>query len=328
MGSGTILSDVRWHSRPSMYVTVSYSADRPGGDRDPWVTYSISCSNRLPGGNNNQYWGSNSVGFSLSIDSTNSDPAYVLGQGYGPWTGSTSISMKAYNENTSGQSSGTVKIWCHQGTYASPTGTNNNCTAGSSGTTYFGLTRSPYYGNASFTASYPAYVSDTPPTNITGGRVYNQNGVVNGDDKPDWDFYVDWWGESAGTHTISHYNLDIYNAANLNSRVAVVENVKKFTRYNFESLLPKCKVGETYAFYVDALIDNSYWLGKVYIGSIKLYKDGIVWVKNYSNGSKVEATMAYNKYYTNGSKKKSRYILVKDISGAKRIIDMYITHYE
>ena len=46
MGSGTILSDVRWHSRPSMYVTVSYSADRPGGDRDPWVTYSISCSNQ------------------------------------------------------------------------------------------------------------------------------------------------------------------------------------------------------------------------------------------------------------------------------------------
>ena len=169
---------------------------------------------------------------------------------------------------------------------------------------------------------------DTPPTNITGGRVYNQNGVVNGDDKLDWDFYVDWWGESAGTHTISHYNLDIYNAANLNRRVAVVENVKKFTRYNFESLLPKCKVGETYAFYVNALIDNSYWLGKVYIGSIKLYKDGIVWVKNYSNGSKVEATMAYNKYYTNGSKKKSRYILVKDISGAKRIIDMYTTHYE
>ena len=169
---------------------------------------------------------------------------------------------------------------------------------------------------------------DTPPTNITGGRVYNQNGVVNGDDKPDWDFYVDWWGESAGTHTISHYNLDIYNAADLNSRVAVVENVKKFTRYNFESLLPKCKVGETYAFYVNALIDNSYWLGKVYIGSIKLYKDGIVWVKNYSNGSKVEAPMAYNKYYTDGSKKKSRYILVKDISGAKRIIDMYTTHYE
>ena len=169
---------------------------------------------------------------------------------------------------------------------------------------------------------------DTPPTNITGGRVYNQNGVVNGDDKLDWDFYVDWWGESAGTHTISHYNLDIYNAADLNSRVAVVENVKKFTKYNFESLLPKCKVGETYAFYVNALIDNSYWLGKVYIGSIKLYKDGIVWVKNYSNGSKIEATMAYNKYYTDGSKKKSRYILVKDISGAKRIIDMYTTHYE
>lgn len=172
------------------------------------------------------------------------------------------------------------------------------------------------------------YNPDTPPTNITGGRVYNQNGVVNGDDKLDWDFYVDWWGESAGTHTINYYNLDIYNAADLNSRVAVVIDVKKFTKYNFESLLPKCKVGETYAFYVNALIDNSYWLGKVYIGSIKLYKDGIVWVKNYSNGSKVEATMAYNKYYTDGSKKKSRYILVKDINGAKRIIDMYTTHYE
>ncbi len=51
-------------------------------------------------------------------------------------------------------------------------------------------------------------------------------------------------------------------------------------------------------------------------------------MKRYDTGAKVEATMAYNKYYTDGTKKKARYIKVKDLSGVERIIDMYTTHYE
>lgn len=182
--------------------------------------------------------------------------------------------------------------------------------------TYRPFAGSLYFGNP-----------DTPPTNITGGAVYNTNGVQNGNDKLDWDFYVDWWGEAAGTHTISQYRLDLCTSTT-GAAVTSIANVKKFTRYNFETLLPKCKVGETYYFYMNMQIDSSYWMPKVLIGSIKLYKDGIIYVKRYSDGAKIEATMIYNKYYTNGTKNKARYILVKDITGAKRIIDVYTTHYE
>lgn len=89
------------------------------------------------------------------------------------------------------------------------------------------------------------------------------------------------------------------------------------------------KFGETYDFYINMQIDSNKWMGRVYLGHIKLYKDGIVYVKRYNDGAKVEATMAYNKYYTNGTKNKARYIYVKNYSnGAKHIVDMYTTHYE
>ena len=96
-----------------------------------------------------------------------------------------------------------------------------------------------------------------------------------------------------------------------------------------KSCYQNVKFGETYYFYLNILIDNSYWLGRVHIGQIRLYKDGIIWVKRHDNGAKQEATMAYNKYYSNGSRQKVRWVYVKDYSsGAKRIIDEYTTHYE
>lgn len=132
-------------------------------------------------------------------------------------------------------------------------------------------------------------------------------------------------GESAGTHSISYYNLDIYKSTDLNTIVATQWRAGKNTRYNFESLMPKCKPGETYVIYVNTFIDNSYWLGRVRLGQIKLYKDGIVYFKDGS--TKREATMSYVKD-SSGTKRKIRYILVKDSNGTKRIIDMYTTHYE
>ncbi|MBQ3422836.1 MAG: hypothetical protein IJH34_14525 [Romboutsia sp.] len=168
---------------------------------------------------------------------------------------------------------------------------------------------------------------EVPPTNITWGAVYNQSGVQNGNEKPDREFYVNWGGESAGTHTISQYNLDIYKSTDLNTIVATEANVGKNVRYNFETYLPKCKPGETYVFFLNILIDNSYWLGRTELGRILLYKDGIVYYKNGS-GTKIECTSAYNKNISGGTKNKSRYILVKDMSGTKRVIDMYTTHYE
>ena len=164
----------------------------------------------------------------------------------------------------------------------------------------------------SFDLSSLPYNPDVPPTNVSSGSVYNQNGVKNGDSKPDWNFYVDWTGDSAGTHTITRHNLNIYLSTNLTATAATIVGVTKYTRYNFETYLPKCKPGETYNFYISMLIDNSYYMSNVYIGQIKLYKDGIVYVKNYSTGVQTEATKGYVKYYQDGTQKKVRYIYVKD----------------
>lgn len=171
------------------------------------------------------------------------------------------------------------------------------------------------------------YNPEVPPTNVTGGKIYNQSGVQNGDEKPDRNFSATWSGYSAGTHSITQFNLDLYRSTDLNTIVSTVSRASKNTQYNFQSLMPKCKVGETYVVYVNMLVDGNRWMGRVRLGQIKLYKDGIVYFKD-SSGNKREATMAYNKNINNGAKNTSRYILVKDINGNKRILDMYTTHYE
>lgn len=59
---------------------------------------------------------------------------------------------------------------------------------------------------------------------------------------------------------------------------------------------------------------------------IKVYKDGIVYCKDY-NGNLHEVTMAYCKD-TGGTERKLRYIPVRDNNGVEHIIDMYTTSYE
>lgn len=288
-----------WHkSGPAMACSGRVKFTR-NSERDKTVYFSGTVSNRKIG--------DGSYGYSVT--------AYISVSGRKiqtiPVTNKSSSGSGTFSGSFEAESSGTVQIHfvCGQ---------TGGCSKG---------TPDVVVGN--FNLSRLPYNPEVPPTKISGGAVYNQNGVQNGNDKLDWEFYVNWWGESAGTHKITQYNLDLYKSTDLNTIVATVNRVSKWTRYNFEDLIPKCKVGETYYFYINMRIDNSYWIGKVLIGNIKLYKDGIVYVKRYDNGAKVEATMAYSKYYQDGSKKKVRYIYVKDYTtGAQRIIDMYTTHYE
>lgn len=134
-------------------------------------------------------------------------------------------------------------------------------------------------------------------------------------------------GESGGTHSITKQNYDLFKVDDPNSTlVASVDSATRWTQYNFESLMPKCKPGETYYIYINTLIDDSYWLGRVKLGQIRLYKDGIILYKD-SSGNRVEGTMVYFKD-NSGTKRKARYALAKDSNGTKRIIDIYTTHYE
>lgn len=232
-GSQSVGIDSHWHwdGAPRRGVTGNLSASFNG------LTISASCSvtqSQRPG-----YPGHSSISdtVSLLID--------------GNVVGSSSIPMVGTNtRNLNGSMNVNPGVHTIQVTMACPDISNGSCTAG--------LHSPVVVGSITFDVPNP----EVPPTNISGGRVYNQNNVVNGDDKPDWNFYVDWWGESAGTHSITKVNLDLYKSTNLNSIVASIDNVQKWIRYNFESLLPKCKPGEIYEFYTNVLIDNSYWLRK------------------------------------------------------------------
>lgn len=223
-----------YHKGPTMFASGSVTFTR-NSERDKNVYFSGSVTSTRPGG---------SYGYSVTV-------AVEIG-GSAPYENDSGIPGGRGTRDFSGVIAGEtgtceVVLYCNGGGHH-----NCNSDVGNYSRVVIG----------SFDLSALPYNPEVPPTNISGGRVYNQNNVVNGNDKPDWNFYIDWWGESAGTHSITKVNLDLYKSTNLNSIAVTVDNVKKWTRYNFESLLPKCKPGETYEFYTNVLIDNSYWLRK------------------------------------------------------------------
>lgn len=135
---------------------------------------------------------------------------------------SSSLSVDFSFDNTG---SGTVQIYFRCGQSDAGQGT---CKGGQND-----------YSVGSVDLSKLPYNPETPATNITSGKVYNQNSVANGNDKPDWNFYVTWSGESAGTHKITSYRLEVLKGGSSSFNI---NGVTKNTRYNFEKYLPKCKV--------------------------------------------------------------------------------------
>jgi hypothetical protein len=185
----------------------------------------------------------------------------------------------------------------------------------------------------------PTYVSSTPATNVTRGTIYSTNNTSsNGysrsiSDKPDLEVWFDWWGQSDGVNNpISYYNIDI-NTSNSSSGASSTDLTKHYTQNTHVSLMTLCKnygikVGGTLYCWVNTYVagETNAWLGRVYLGSITMIKDGIILYKDAS-GNKKECTMGYNKD-TSGNKRKARYILIKDANGTKRSIDVYTTLYE
>lgn len=206
-----------WHKGPTMRAGGSINFTR-NSERDTTIYFGGTVSSNIV--SSGGYYGY-PVTVVIEVDGRAVSSEFtVCNGGYG----SAYISGSFYNDGR-----GTIQVY-----FYCNGGGSHNCTSS--------------YGNfskelvGSFPASYLPYNPEVPATNITGGAVYNQNGVQNGDDKLDWEFYVDWWGESAGTHSITQYNLDIYKSTDLNTIAVTVDRVQKWTRYNFERLLPKCKV--------------------------------------------------------------------------------------
>lgn len=154
----TLFKDQSWHWHPTMYLTCKYTATRDN-EKSPTVHYKFEFDNEMgPGA---RYGASNALGIEVTVDG-DSDTCYLIGDDYDDT--SNTLKFDRRNKNTSGSSDVSIYIWCHQGTYANPTGTSNNCNAASgSKKTQIGERSScPYHGTWSGTVSYPKYNPYTP----------------------------------------------------------------------------------------------------------------------------------------------------------------------
>ena len=149
----TLFSSKSWHWYPTMWLSCSYTATR-ADERTASVHYKFDFTNEIRSGS---YYGtSNALGIRITVDGA-STVGYLIGNNYDDRSGS--IEFDRGNTNASGSSGVQIDIWCHQGTYANPTGESNNCDArsGSSDTEIGGLRSSPYHGTWWDTVYYPAY---------------------------------------------------------------------------------------------------------------------------------------------------------------------------
>ena len=182
----------------------------------------------------------------------------------------------------------------------------------------------------------PLYDPEVPPTNVSTGVVHTTSNTSNANQspisaKPDEEIWFDWWGQSNGypeKNEISHYNVDI-NTTNNPDSASSIGITDHYIQNTHLSLFTICKsfnvkVGGTLYFWVNAYTKGGAWLGKVYLGSVKIKKDGAIFIKDGSN--KREVVAAYIKD-SNGNRVKLSNIQIKDGSN-KRKIDVYTTLYE
>ena len=127
----TQIFSVNYHRRrPNMDITLSYDASRINGEQSNTMRYTFYADLYCKPGE--IYASSNATGITVSVDGV-SRTFYCVGQGSatteGPWTTSNSVTFDTSNTSTNGSTGVSIYVWCHQGTYQTPEGTNFNCTA-------------------------------------------------------------------------------------------------------------------------------------------------------------------------------------------------------
>ena len=179
-----------------------------------------------------------------------------------------------------------------------------------------------------------AYNPWTDPTNLT-------NFTANPDDKikPEGSVTLSWTAAQSGTgNTIDKYQIGMSISGDwIYKEVGNVTSVVIKPRDLLQSD-KDIKPGMIITFAVRAHYTsqtagyNDGWLNWVYLvdsqgntKNIRIYKDGIIYYQHPSQGKK-DCVAAYFQHPSQG-KKPLRYVLVKDGSGTKRIIDEYTTHY-
>lgn len=140
----TELFNVNYHTKkPNMSIKCSYDCSRPDGERSKRMSYTFYFDVTMNGGQE-FYASSNATGCKINIDGK-SNICYVTGNLYNG--NSNSITFETENDSSSGKTSLSINVWCHQGTYANPSGESNNCTAsgGPYNYTYNGEVNVPKY---------------------------------------------------------------------------------------------------------------------------------------------------------------------------------------
>ena len=182
----------------------------------------------------------------------------------------------------------------------------------------------------------PLYNPEVPPTNTSTGVVHTTSNTSNANQssisaKPDEEIWFDWWGQLNGypeKNEIDYFNVDI-NTVNDSNGASSISITDHYIQNTHLSLFTICKsfnvkVGGTLYFWVNTCTKGGAWLGRTYLGSVKIKKDGAIFIKDGSN--KREVVAAYIKD-SNGNRVKLSNIQIKDGSN-KRKIDVYTTLYE
>lgn len=187
---------------------------------------------------------------------------------------------------------------------------------------------------------YEEYID---PTNFTSGKVFNQNGVQNGDEKPDRCIKVTWSGENPGSYSFDTYSIDLFKVSghydDNTYRIGSFSNVSKDVLYDLDNISYNgsyrdlnnrhVRPGDTLYVCIRAHStkgSGGSWLPRYYIGTIKLYKNGKILYRQ-SNGTGVECTKLYYKQ-SNGTVQKGRYAFYKQNNNTIKVIDMYTYCYE
>lgn len=198
----TLFERKTWHWKPTMYLTCTYTATR-ANEKTPTVHYKFDFTN-IMGSDGSYYGASNALGISVTVDGATTS-GYIIGNNYNDNSGT--IEFDRTNTSTTGSSGVSIYIWCHQGTYANPTGTSNNCTA-SSGSKYTdigGLKSRPYHGTWEGTVYYPVYNPYTPSTIWLNPGDYTKIGRV---DSSSWSVHYSY---NSGSNTNCPVSLAIHD---------------------------------------------------------------------------------------------------------------------
>lgn len=292
-----------WHKGPIFASTGTLTADRNGST----INVSISCSNWFV------YSGSYGYPVYIKLLSNGNEICTWTTDSGGDWSFSGSTSFVTNDAVTL-----TVVYVCGQ---------TGGCSKG-------------YGWNVmSGSLSIGSYNPNTPATNVTRGKVYTTNNTnpnygATVSDKPDLQIWFDWWGQSSGVgNPISYYNVDIRKNSNDSSGASSYSATDHYTQNTRLSLFNMCKqynakVGDTLYCWVNTYVGGATnaWLGRVYLGAVKIVQNGIIYYKDGSGAVHV-CTTGYGKD-TSGSNHKARYVQLKDTSGAAHNIDVYTTLYE